>query len=67
MRIISQRVAPRASDPSRRLRGVCAKTSRTIALMIGRIMTARTIPRTNIVRPVGEGGPLKKGKNARWS
>ncbi len=44
MRIISQRVAPSASAPSRRRRGVCANTSRVIALMIGRIMTARTMP-----------------------
>ena len=39
IRIISQRVAPSASAPSCRRRGVCVKTERVTAVMIGRIIT----------------------------
>src|SRR3954452_19255062 len=67
MRIISQRVAPRASAPSRSARGVWENTSRITAVMIGRIITASTIPTTNMVRPVEDDGPLKKGMKSRWS
>ena len=42
IRIISQRVAPSASAPSRSVRGVWENTSRVTAVMIGRIITART-------------------------
>ena len=59
--IISQRVAPSACAPSCSLRGVCEKTSRETAEMIGRIITARTSPTTSIVRPVIEAGPAKIG------
>ena len=67
IRIISQRVAPSASAPSWSLRGVCEKTSRATAETIGRIITASTIPATNIVRPVVEAGPSKNGMKPRWS
>ena len=43
-RMISQRVAPSASAASTWARGTCRKTSREIAAMIGRIITARTTP-----------------------
>ena len=43
MRIISQRVAPRASAASSCRTGVCRKISRQSAVMIGRIMTASTM------------------------
>ena len=42
--IISQRVAPSASAPSRSVSGVVSITSRAIEDMIGVIMTARMIP-----------------------
>ena len=42
VRIISHRVAPRASAPSLWVAGVWSKTSRLIAVMIGRIMIAST-------------------------
>src|ERR1700743_3392121 len=41
VRIISQRVAPRACAPSCRLRGGCEKTSRATAEAIGRVITER--------------------------
>src|SRR5690606_17409558 len=44
MRIISQRVAPRASEASSWRTGVWRNTSRATAVMIGRIITASTIP-----------------------
>ena len=44
MRSISQRVAPSASAASFSATGATAKTSRQIAVMIGRIMIASTIP-----------------------
>src|SRR5699024_7142781 len=39
-RIISHRVAPRAREASSCSRGVCRNTSRMVAVMIGRIITA---------------------------
>ena len=57
IRIISQRVAPSAVAPSWSFFGVCVKTSRATAETIGRIISARTIPIVNIVRPVTEAGP----------
>ena len=50
MRIISHLVAPRASAASMFARGVRSKTSRLIAVTIGRIMTASTTPPSKIVR-----------------
>ena len=50
----SQRVAPRACAASIWKRGVWAKTSRVVAVMIGRIMIARTMPPVKIV-PVSTG------------
>ena len=67
IRIISQRVAPSASAPSSRRRGVCAKTSRATAEMIGRIITASTTPTTSMVRPVTDAGPSKSGIQPRCS
>ena len=42
------------------------KTSREIAVMIGRIMIASTIPAVNSERPLGEGSP-KIGMKPRWA
>ena len=36
-----------------------------IAVMIGRIITASTMPATNMVRPVLVAGPLKNGMKPR--
>ena len=66
IRIISQRVAPSASAPSWRRRGVWANTSRATAETIGRIITASTTPTTSIVRPVTEAGPANSGIQPRW-
>ena len=44
MRIISQRVAPRASAASLSSDGTVAVTSREMALTMGRIMMARISP-----------------------
>ena len=52
MRIISHRVAPRASAASSWRTGVWRKISRQIAVMIGTTITARTIAAVKIVRPV---------------
>ena len=52
VRIISQRVAPNAKAPSLCVVGVWAKTSREIAVTIGRIMIAKTTPMKKIVPPV---------------
>ena len=65
MRIISQRVAPSASAASSCSRGVCRKTSRESAVMIGRIITASVMPTMNIVRPVADTGPAKSGIQPR--
>ena len=65
IRIISQRVAPRASAASRCRDGAWGKTSREIALMIGRIITASTRPAVSIVRPVADAGPAKSGIQPR--
>ena len=67
MRIISQRVAPRASAASSWSTGVCRKTSRQIAVMIGSTMTASTMPAVRIVRPVPETGPEKSGNQPTLS
>jgi hypothetical protein len=67
IRIISQRVAPRASAPSSSLRGVCEKTSRETAETTGRIITASTTPAVSMVRPVTEAGPSKNGMNPSLS
>jgi hypothetical protein len=61
MRVISQRVAPSASAASSCSRGVWRKISRQMAVMIGRIITARTIAAVKIVRPVADGGPANSG------
>ena len=63
-RMLSQRVAPSASAPSCRRRGVCSNTERVTAVMIGRIITASTRPAMIIVRPVADAGPLKNGIEA---
>ncbi len=67
IRTISQRVAPRASAASSCRRGVWRKISRQSAVMIGRIITASTMPTVNMVRPVGDAGPAKNGMNDTWS
>jgi hypothetical protein len=67
MRIISQRVAPRARAASRCSAGAWENTSRASALMIGRIITASTSPAVSMVRPVAEAGPAKNGMNPRFS
>ena len=51
VRIISQRVAPRASAPSLCATGVCANTSRESAVTMGSTMIARTMPMKKIVPP----------------
>src|SRR5664280_470369 len=51
VRIISQRVAPRASAPSLWGRGVWSKTSRLSAVTIGSTMMDRTMPMKKIVPP----------------
>lgn len=59
-RIISQRVAPRASEASSCRRGVCRNTSRLMAVMIGSTITASTSAAVRMVRPVPEALPPKK-------
>lgn len=54
MRTISQRVEPRASAASSWSFGVCRKTSRQMAVMIGMHMTASTSAAVRIVFPVAE-------------
>ena len=49
--IISHRVAPRASAPSRSVCGQVSITSREIEVMIGVIITARISPAVMNVRP----------------
>ena len=66
IRIISQRVAPSASAASSCSTGVCRKTSRQIAVMIGRIMTASTMATVRMVRPVPETGGAKSGNQPRF-
>ena len=65
MRIISQRVAPNAQAASMVSRGTCRNTSREMALMIGRIITASTRPAVSMVRPVVEAGPANGVFRAR--
>ena len=67
IRIISQRVAPSASAASSCSFGVCRNTSRDTAVMIGRIITASTMPATSMVRPVAETGPAKNGSQPNHS
>ena len=55
----SQRVAPMPNAAYRSSGGVVANTSRTIAVMIGRIMSERTTPPANMLRTVG--GPANRG------
>src|SRR3712207_3105481 len=65
MRIISQRVAPRASAASSCSLGVCRKISRDTAVMIGRIITASTSPAGGLVRPLAGTGPGENGSQKR--
>ena len=50
-RIISQRVAPRASAASRWCCGTTISTSRVIEEMMGMIMMARMIPAASMLMP----------------
>ncbi len=59
--IISQRVAPSARAASSCSLGVCRKISRVREVMMGRIMTASTMPAVRMVLPVAEAGPWKIG------
>ena len=56
IRIISHRVAPSASAPSRWAIGVCAKISRLIAVTTGRIMIASTTDAVNTTPTLSPGG-----------
>ena len=67
IRIISQRVAPSASAASSCSLGVCRKISRLREVMIGRTMTASTIPAVRMVLPVAEAGPWKIGSQPMFS
>ena len=60
IRIISQRVAPSAGAASSCSLGVC-RSSRLREVMIGRTITASTIPAVRMVLPVAEAGPWKIG------
>ena len=51
MRIISQRVAPSASTPSRCSCGTALITSRVIDAIIGTIMIARIMPAASMPMP----------------
>lgn len=51
--IISQRVAPSASEASSCRRGVWRNTSRDREVMIGKIMIARMMPPMRMLRPGG--------------
>ena len=62
-RIASQRVDPRAIDPSIRSRGVREKSSRQIAEVIGMIMIVRTSAAGSI--PACDGSPEKRGHQPR--
>ena len=64
IRIISQRVAPRARAASSCSTGVCRKISRQIAVMIGTTMTASTIAAVKIVRPVPRPSPREEREPA---
>ncbi len=64
--ITSQRVAPRASAASSCILGTWRNTSREIAAMIGRIMTASTIDAVSIERPTMR-SPPNSGMNPRYS
>ena len=64
--IISQRVAPSASAASSCRRGVCRKISRDTAVMIGRIMTARTTEAEARFFIGAVGSPAKSGMKPRF-
>jgi hypothetical protein len=61
IRIISQRVAPRASAASSCSRGAWRNTSRHTAVMIGRIIAARTTPTVRMTRGGEAAGPANSG------
>ena len=67
IRTISQRVAPRARAASSWRRGVCRKTSRQMAVMIGMTMTASTSAAVRMVRPVPEIGGANNGNQPRFA
>ena len=67
IRIISQRVAPRASAASSCRTGVWRKISRQIAVMMGTTMTASTIAAVKIVRPVADTVPANSGNQPAFS
>ena len=56
-RIISHRVAPRASAACLSASGTVAKTSRVIEVMIGMIMIATMMPAVTNARPLLTGSP----------
>ena len=58
------RRAERRARPRRWVRGVRANTSRVIALMIGRIMIARTKPTTEHGAPGGRRRPVEEWDEA---
>jgi|GEM_PF-3941951 len=66
MRIISQRVAPSARAASRCDCGTWRNTSRVMAVMIGRIITASTMPALSMVRPVVDTGPANSGIQPKY-
>ena len=49
--LLCHHVAPRAVVPSTCARGTARSTSRLMAVMIGMIMIARTVPPQNMSRP----------------
>ncbi len=58
-RIISHRVAPRASAACLSASGTVAKTSRVIEVMIGMIMIATMMPAVANARPLLAGTPKR--------
>ncbi len=66
VRIICQRLAPRASAASRSPAGASEKTSRQIEATIGTIMMPTTRPAMRIEALRGGLETLKKGMNAAW-
>ena len=65
MRMTSQRVAPSAKADSIWPGGVCTNTSRAVAAMIGRIITASTMPPVKRLRPVAKAGELSYWVNRK--
>ena len=53
------------ATPPRAGAGVCRNTSREMAVMIGRIMTASTAAAVIIVRPLAAAGPVEEREEAR--